>query len=71
MADVARGLVYASETSAASGDRDRLWTLLVTRYAFARKVGWYFHGERCDEVVPPLGARVAACDDLDDETEPT
>ena len=41
-----------------SGDRDRLWTLLIRRHATLRKVGHYFHGDAYDDVVPPLLSRV-------------
>jgi hypothetical protein len=66
LADVARALVFA-EAHGEADDRDRLWTLLAQRHAFVRKVGWYFHGERCEEVVPPLGASARRA--LDDEDE--
>jgi len=66
LADVARALVYAA-VHGDDGDRDRLGTLLAQRHAFLRKVGWYFHGERCDAVVPPLDAPAPRA--LDDEDE--
>lgn len=66
LADVARALVFAS-TQGLHDERDRLWTLLTQRHAFLRKVGWYFHGERCDAMVPPLDAPATRA--LDDEDE--
>ncbi len=66
LADVARALVHADAHGEAD-DRDRLWTLLTQRHAFLRKVGWYFHGERCDDAVPPLDAAPRRA--LDDEDE--
>jgi hypothetical protein len=66
LADVARALVFAT-AQGLHDDRDRLWTLLTQRHGFLRKVGWYFHGERCDDMVPPLDAPVRR--PLDDEDE--
>lgn len=66
LADVARALVFA-EAHGETADRDRLWSLLAQRHAFLRKVGWYFHGERADAVVPSLLAPGAHA--LDDEDE--
>lgn len=66
LADVARALVYAA-AHGEGDDRDRLWTLLQQRHGFLRKVGWYFHGEGCGAVVPPLDAPANRA--LDDEDE--
>ena len=50
---------------AATGDGAGI--LIQMPDAFLRKVGWYFHGERCDDAVPPLDA--APRRTLDDEDE--
>ena len=51
-------------------DRDRLWTLLDRRYLDLRRIGFHFHPEEVDAVVPPLmsATREAAADDEDEET---
>lgn len=38
--------------------RDRLWTLIVTRHADLRKIGYYMHGDDFEQITPRLLARV-------------
>jgi hypothetical protein len=53
-------------------DRDRLWTLLDRRYLGLRRVGFYFHPEDVDAVVPPLmsATREAADDEGEEPAAP-
>jgi hypothetical protein len=37
--------------------RDRLWTLLVTRYELLWRTGAWLLGQKIDEKVPPLQSR--------------
>lgn len=56
----ARSGAFDAKGATPMGDRDALWTMLVERHALLRRIGWYFHGENCDAVVPPLRSRTAA-----------
>lgn len=46
------------EKGPAEDARDRLWTLIVQRYAHVRKIGYYFHGEDFERITPRLLSRV-------------
>ncbi|WP_437994214.1 hypothetical protein [Sorangium sp. So ce145] len=61
----------AKQRGEAETMRDRLWTLLVRRYADLRKIGYYFHGDAFEEVTPKLLSRVSstAVDDVSEEVE--
>lgn len=61
----------AKQRGEAETMRDRLWTLLVRRYADLRKIGYYFHGDAFEEVTPKLLSRVSstAVDDMSEEVE--
>ncbi|AGP40191.1 hypothetical protein [Sorangium cellulosum] len=48
----------AKQRGEAEAMRDRLWTLLVRRYAELRKIGYYFHGNALEDVNPKLQSRV-------------
>ncbi|KYG02296.1 hypothetical protein BE21_55130 [Sorangium cellulosum] len=48
--------------------RDRLWTLLVRRYADLRKIAYYFHGDAFEDVTPKLLSRLSSCA-AEDESE--
>ena len=39
--------------------RDGVWTLIVARHPYLRKIGFYFHGDEVDRLVPRLQSRVA------------
>ncbi|WP_437760430.1 hypothetical protein [Sorangium sp. So ce1389] len=51
--------------------RDRLWTLLVRRYADLRKIAYYFHGDAFEDVAPKLQSRLSssAAADVAEEIE--
>lgn len=51
--------------------RDGVWTLIVARHAYLRKIGFYFHADELDAVVPRLQSRVApsAAAEPEDEDE--
>ncbi|HSN98413.1 MAG TPA: hypothetical protein VLS89_08945 [Candidatus Nanopelagicales bacterium] len=52
--------------------RDRIWTLILKRFPDLRRIGFYFHPDQVDEVVPKLQSRVSqaqlAEEPLPDET---
>lgn len=45
--------------SPAEDVRDRLWTLMLRRHPYLRKIGYYLHGDEVDLYVPKLQSRVA------------
>ncbi|WP_437971846.1 hypothetical protein WMF04_22245 [Sorangium sp. So ce260] len=49
----------ARQRSEAETMRDRLWTLLVRRYADLRKIAYYFHGDAFEDVTPKLQSRLS------------
>jgi hypothetical protein len=51
--------------------RNRIATLLVSRYGLLRKVAYYFHGEDYDDFVPPLMSSKAARAKKEPATEQT
>ncbi|WP_437517286.1 hypothetical protein [Sorangium sp. So ce1099] len=61
----------AKQRGEAEKMRDRLWTLLVRRYADLRKIAYYFHGDTFEDVTPKLQSRVssAAVKDVGEEVE--
>ncbi|WP_437603668.1 hypothetical protein WMF28_18985 [Sorangium sp. So ce590] len=59
----------ARQRSEAEKMRDRLWTLLVRRYADLRKIAYYFHGEAFDEVTPKLQSRLSRSAAADEAEE--
>ncbi|WP_437932177.1 hypothetical protein WMF37_24005 [Sorangium sp. So ce291] len=61
----------AKQRGEAENVRDRLWTLLVRRYADLRKIAYYFHGDAFEEVTPKLQSRLSssAAADVAEEIE--
>ncbi|AUX32735.1 MULTISPECIES: hypothetical protein [Sorangium] len=61
----------AKQRGEAEKMRDRLWTLLVRRYADLRKIAYYFHGDAFEDVTPKLLSRLSssAAEDESDEAE--
>ncbi|WP_437663856.1 hypothetical protein [Sorangium sp. So ce1182] len=61
----------AKQRGEAEKMRDRLWTLLVRRYADLRKIAYYFHGDAFEDVAPKLLSRLssAAAKDVIEEVE--
>ncbi|XXY21769.1 hypothetical protein WME88_19320 [Sorangium sp. So ce216] len=53
----ARAEAKRREKGPAEDARDRLWTLIVERYAHVRKIGHYFHGDDFEQVTPRLLSR--------------
>lgn len=49
--------------------RDRLWTLLVRRYADLRKIAHYFHGDALEDVTPKLQSRLSRSAAADEAEE--
>ncbi|WP_437616656.1 hypothetical protein WMF20_22295 [Sorangium sp. So ce834] len=61
----------AKQRGEAEKMRDRLWTLLVRRYADVRKIAYYFHGDAFEDVTPKLLSRLSssAAEDESEEVE--
>jgi len=49
----------ARKKTPAENVRDRLWTLMIQRHPYLRKIGYYLHGDDVDRFVPKLQSRVA------------
>lgn len=59
--DLARALVYASEkTNIDVTTRDRLWTMLLQRHEYLRKIGFYVYGDDAEQHTPRLLSDVSA-----------
>ncbi|AGP36413.1 hypothetical protein BE04_05055 [Sorangium cellulosum] len=56
----ARAEAKRREKGPAEDARDRLWTLIVQRYAHVRKIGHYFHGDDFEQITPRLLSRAHA-----------
>ncbi|KYF74141.1 hypothetical protein BE17_23165 [Sorangium cellulosum] len=67
----ARAEAKRREKGPAEDARDRLWTLIVQRYAHVRKVGYYFHGDDFEHVTPRLLSRAQSPHAAVEEVEPT
>ncbi|WP_437615390.1 hypothetical protein WMF20_18375 [Sorangium sp. So ce834] len=72
----ARAEAKKREKAPAEDARDRLWTLIVQRYAHVRKIGYYFHGDDFEQLTPRLLSRAHAAkagaeaeEALDEEAE--
>ncbi|WP_437593438.1 hypothetical protein [Sorangium sp. So ce1000] len=69
----ARAETKKREKGPAEDARDRLWTLIVQRYAHVRKIGYYFHGDEFEQITPRLLARAqavqVAVETIDEEPE--
>ncbi len=52
--------------------RDRLWTMIVERHEYLRKIGFYSYGEDFDTYIPKLLSRVPskALEEAEQETAP-
>ncbi|KYF87983.1 hypothetical protein BE20_02800 [Sorangium cellulosum] len=59
----------AKQRGEAEKMRDRLWTLLVRRYADVRKIAYYFHGDAFEDVTPKLLSRLSSSAAEDDSEE--
>ncbi|WP_437947528.1 hypothetical protein WME98_43330 [Sorangium sp. So ce296] len=53
----ARAEAKKREKGPAEDARDRLWTLIVQRYAHVRRIGYYFHGDDFEQITPRLLSR--------------